>query len=102
MAMPSQKKDLHPFFDPSISTIEFRVLSKGRMVRVDVPKETLSRRFGVRETPHGLLTTYEAHREEIDAAVIRRAADDGPDVVVIRPTDLDTKSSHGKRHREGN
>jgi hypothetical protein len=81
--------DLHPIVDPGASTIEFQVLRKGRVVRVEVPRSTLSRRFGVPEDdPHGLLVAYEAHRDVIDAAVMRRADQGGTGVVRVRPADL--------------
>ncbi|GEM_PF-3839233 len=67
-------RDLHAFPNPSFSTVEFRVVHNGRLVRVDVPREPISQRFGVLETEHGLLIAYEAHRGRIDAAVRRRAA----------------------------
>ena len=82
------RKDLHPFVEQGNSAIEFRVICRGQQVRVDVPRETLNQRFGVRETRHGMLMAYEAHRAEIDAAVIRRAAEGGTGVVVVRPQDL--------------
>ncbi len=81
-------KDLHAFVEPGNSVIEFRVVRRGRSVRVDVPRETLNQRFGVDDTPHALLIAYEAHRDEIDAAVLRRAADGGTGVVVVRPKDI--------------
>ena len=81
-------KDLHPFVEPGNSAIEFRVIRRGQSVRVDVPRETLSQRFGVEDTAHGLLIAYEAHRDAIDAAVLRRAADGGTGVVVVRPKDI--------------
>lgn len=87
------RKDLHPFVDPGSSAIEFRVIRKGSTVRVDVSRETLNQRFGVRDAPHGLLMAYEAHRDEIDDAVIRRAVDGGTGVVVVRPKDLCTEPS---------
>lgn len=81
--------DLHAFVDLSDSTIEFRVIRHGRLVRVEVPRETVNQRFGIRvTTPHDLLTAYEEHRSEIDAAVIRRAASGGAGVVMIRPKDI--------------
>jgi hypothetical protein len=80
--------DLHAFIDESIRTIQFRVVSGGRIVHVDVREETVNRCFGVRDMPNGLLMAYEAHRREIDAAVIRRAADGGTGVVSVRPMDL--------------
>jgi len=80
--------DLHPLLDVHASTIHFRVVRRGRLVRVDVPRETVSQRFGVSDDPHGLLLAYEAHRSEIDAAVIRRADDCCAGVVTVRPTDL--------------
>jgi len=82
------RKDLHPLVDASSSAIEFRVIRKTDPVRVDVPRKTLSQRFGVREGRYGLLQAYEAHRDEIDAAVIRRAVDGGAGVVMVRPKDL--------------
>ena len=81
--------DLHPIIEPGASTIEFQVLRKGRVVRVEVRRSTLSRRFGVPDDdPHGLLIAYEAHRDQIDAAVIRRADDGGVGVVRVRVADL--------------
>jgi hypothetical protein len=81
--------DLHAFVDLSDSTIEFRVIRHGRLVQVEVPRETVNQRFGVRVTsPHDLLTAYEAHRSEIDAAVIRKAAGGGGGVVMVRPRDI--------------
>lgn len=81
-------KDLHLIVDPSVSTIEFRVMSRGRQVRVDVSRETVNQRFGMSDSRYGLLEAYEAHRDQIDAAVIRRADDGGIGVVVGRPMDL--------------
>jgi hypothetical protein len=81
-------RDLHPFVDASVSTIEFHVISRGRRVRVDVPRETVSQSFGVTDSRYGLLEAYEAHRDQIDAAVICRAAEGGTGVVVVRPMDL--------------
>jgi len=80
--------DLHPFVDSSASTIEFRIVREGRLVRVDVSRETVNQRFGVPDVPYGLLEAYEAHRDQIDAAVLRRAAEGGTGVVVVRPMDL--------------
>ena len=80
--------DLHPIFDWSTSTIEFRLLRRDRVVRVDVPRETVDECFGVPDSQYGLLEVYEAHRDEIDAAVIRRAAEGDLDAVVIRPADV--------------
>ena len=81
-------KDLHPFVKPGNSVIEFRLIRRGLSVRVDVPRETLNQRFGVDDSPHGLLIAYEAHRDEIDAAVLRRAAGGGTGVVTVRPKDI--------------
>jgi hypothetical protein len=80
--------DLHAFVDESIRTIQFRVVSRGRIVHVDVREETVNSCFGVRDMPSGLLLAYEAHRSEIDAAVIRRAAMGGTGVVSVRPLDI--------------
>jgi hypothetical protein len=80
--------DLHPIVAPGNSAIEFRVIRKGRSVRIDVSRATLNHRFGVRDVPYGLLEAYEAHRGQIDAAVIRRAIGGGEGVVVVRPKDL--------------
>jgi hypothetical protein len=87
MSLPHDM-DLHPLMDSLGSTIEFRIVRRGRTVRVDVPRETLSQRFGVGGTSHGLLLTYEAHRVEIDAAVIRSATDGGTGVVRLGVRDL--------------
>jgi len=81
--------DLHPFVDSSGSAIEFRIVRGHRLVRVEVSRATLNQRFGVSEdSQYGLLQAYEAHRDQIDAAVICRAADGGTGVVKVRPTDL--------------
>lgn len=80
--------DLHVYVDEHVRTMEFRVFSQGRTVCVDVRGETLSICFGVPNDPHGLLKAYETHRAEIDAAVIRRAAEAGEGVVMVRPMDL--------------
>ena len=80
--------DLHPLVNSGASVIEFRLLRQGCLVRIDVPRETVSRRFRVPDTEYGLLQTYEAHREAIDAAVIHRADEGGAGVLTIRPVDL--------------
>ena len=81
--------DLHPFVDSTGSVIEFRIARDDRLVRVEVSRETLHQRFGVSEdSQYGLLEAYDAHREEIDAAVIRRAGEGGAGVVDVRPADL--------------
>jgi hypothetical protein len=82
--------DLHPYIDSEACAIEFRVVRNGRLVCVDVPRETIRRRFGVPDTPHGLLSAYEAHRDEIDAAVLMHASSSGgAGVVQVRPADLE-------------
>ncbi len=80
-------RDLHPLLS-EFSTIEFRVVRGGRQVRVDVPSYAIGQRFGAIEGRYSLLRAYEAHRREIDAAVLRRAEDGGAGVVVVRPVDL--------------
>lgn len=80
--------DLHMFADERICAIEFGVVSQGRFVHVHVRRETLNRCFGVRNTPHGLLMAYEAHRSLIDAAVIRRAECGGTGIVWVQSSDL--------------
>jgi len=81
--------DLHPLLGVGTSTIEFRVVRRGRLVRVDVPVETVSQRFGVPDDAHGLLVAYEANRTCIDNAVLRRADEScGAGVILVRPMDL--------------
>jgi len=81
--------DLHPFIDSTASTIEFRIVRGDRSIRVHVTRETINQRFGVSEdSQYGLLEAYEAHREQIDDAVLRRAAEGGTGVVKVRPKDL--------------
>ena len=82
--------DLHAYVPSGAFAIEFRVIRKGEMVRVDVPIETIRRCFGEYKGAHELLRAYEQHRREIDAAVIRRAASGGAGVVQVRPLDLCT------------
>jgi len=38
--------------------------------------------------------TYEKHREEIDAVVLRRAAEAGAGVTVLRPDDIRPSRKH--------
>jgi len=84
----SLHRDLHAFVESGSSTIEFRVTANGLSVRVDVTRATLNARFGVTNSSHGLLGAYEAHRAEIDDAVIRRATSGGIGVVKVRPKDF--------------
>jgi hypothetical protein len=80
--------DLHPLVDPVSASIEFRVVHKGRFVRVHLLKETMVECFGMEDTPYGLLKTYEKHRAEIDAAVMRVAQASKNDAVVLSCDDL--------------
>jgi len=73
---------------PEVSKIEFRAISHGRQVLVDVPRETVNRHFGVPDSRYGLLEACEAHRDQIDAAVLRRVTKGGIGVVDVRPMDV--------------
>lgn len=87
--------DLHPYIDCEAHAIKFRVVRNGQLVCVEVSRETISQRFGVPDTSHGLLRAYEAHRNEIDAAVVQRAADGGTGIVQVRPADLEAVADQG-------
>jgi hypothetical protein len=80
--------DLHAFVNACTRMIEFRIIRKGQLVQIEIPEAVMHQRFGVSAAAHGLLEAYEAHRELIDAAVIRLASASGPGVVVLRPMDL--------------
>ena len=73
---------------PVVSKIEFRAISHGRQVLVDVPRGTVNRHFGVPDSRYGLLEACQAHRDQIDAAVLRRVTKGGVGAVDVRPIDL--------------
>ena len=56
-------------------TIEFGVVSRGQIVRINVSGQTVANCFGLGGSPHALLMAYEANRSQIDAAVMHRAAE---------------------------
>ena len=80
--------DLHPLFDRSTDSLEFSVLRAWQVAHVEVSRSALQH-LGVRDHSHGLLEAYDAHRERIDAAVIRKAAEGGIGIIKVRPGDLD-------------
>jgi hypothetical protein len=66
--------DPHPTFDEDGSAIRFRFGAKWRHVEVYVPRLTIERRFGASTGRDGLLAAYDAHRDAIVTAVIRRVS----------------------------
>lgn len=80
--------DLHPLFDPSRPSIQFWVRVAQRTLHLELSKETLSHHFPVPDTHYGLMMTYDAHRDQIDAAVMRRAALGGSGTLDVRSADF--------------
>ena len=78
-----------PFFHTESGAVRFWVLTDdGSAVGATISKETLHYRFGADILGSDAVATYEAHRQEIDAAVKRRIAKGSIEPVMLREYDV--------------
>jgi Protein of unknown function (DUF1488) len=78
-----------PFFHDDSSAVRFWVLADdGSTVGASIGKNTLHFRFRADMSGSDALSTYTAHRDEIDAAVRRRVASGSIEPVMLREIDV--------------
>jgi hypothetical protein len=77
------------FFHDASGAVRFWVLAEGGgFVGASIAKEVLHYRFRADRGGSDALPTYLAHREEIDAAVLRRLAKGSLEPVMLREIDV--------------
>jgi hypothetical protein len=78
-----------PFFHEGSGAVRFWVLTEsGAYVGATVSKETLHYRFKADISGSDSVASYQANRQEIDAAVIRRVGTGSIEPVMLREADL--------------
>ena len=90
MTQPLEHAELRPpSFDPDSATLRFWVaLPAGPPIGAILSRQVLHYRFRARIDGSDAVTVYEAHRSEIDAAVVRRVAAGSIEPVMLRENDL--------------
>jgi hypothetical protein len=84
-----------PFFHPDSGAVRFWVRVPGAApIGAIVAKQVLHYRFGARLDGSDAVATYEAHRTDIDAAVLRRVGSGSIEPVMLREHDLPPPTSH--------
>lgn len=78
-----------PFVHDESGAVRFWVqTATGETVGAIIRKDTLHFRFRGAASGDDMLTTYRAHRPEIDAAVLRRVAAGSIEPVILREADF--------------
>lgn len=78
-----------PFVHDESGAVRFWVRTdSGEMVGAIIRKEALHYRFRGAASGADVLTTYQANRSEIDAAVLRRVAAGSIEPVILREADF--------------
>jgi len=78
-----------PVYHDGSGTVRFWVLTaSGDTTGASISKETLHYRFQAELGGGDALASYAAHREEIDAAVLRRIAAGSREPVMLRESDV--------------
>lgn len=77
-----------PFVHDESGAVRFWVETATGEVGAIIRKETLHFRFRGAASGADMLTTYQAHRHEIDAAVLRRVAAGSIEPVILREADF--------------
>jgi hypothetical protein len=78
-----------PWFHDDSGSLRFRVrLPSGLTIGASLSRQALHYRFQARVDGSDAVATYEAHREEIDAAVLRRVSGGSIEPVMLREYDL--------------
>ena len=78
-----------PYFHTDSDALRFWVLCPdGQNVGATISRQTLHFRFKGDMSGSDVLATYEAHRDEIDAAVLRRVAKGSREPVMLREFDV--------------
>jgi Protein of unknown function (DUF1488) len=78
-----------PFFHPDTGAVRFWVQVPGAVpIGAIVAKQVLHYRFGAKLDGSDAVATYQAHRADIDAAVLSRVGSGSIEPVMLREHDL--------------
>ncbi len=82
-------RDPPPYFHADSNAVRFSVaIDAGTRIGASIGTRTLHYRFRTEVNETNALSIYEAHRDEIDAAVRRRVATGSIEPVMVREHDL--------------
>ncbi|MEO8298215.1 MAG: DUF1488 family protein [Burkholderiales bacterium] len=78
-----------PFFHQESEAVRFWVeMDNGEYIGATISKQTLHYRFQAEMSGANALAVYNVHREEIDAAVLRRVKAGSREPVMLREADV--------------
>lgn len=90
MTQPLENAELRPpSFDPESASLRFWVaMPAGPPIGAILSRQVLHYRFQAHMDGGDAVAVYEAHRDEIDAAVVRRVSAGSLEPVMLRENDL--------------
>ncbi len=85
-------KAYEPYYASDTDGVHFPVECEGVLIQGYVSRSVLQLAYGVILSSSRCLSTYLEHQAEIDAAVRRRVAVQGPESVLVRRSEIGSSS----------